>query len=186
MAHDRSERQDAQHDEWLVVRCQLGEREAFEELIDRWHPPLWKYLRRVIGEDDLAADAQQEVWLRAIRGIHRLRDGARLRAWLFGIAHHVVMDLWRRRYALPLVVDVETEGIAAVEPDGLEEEIETMHRELARLPVIEREVLTLFYLRELSIAQIAEALNVPSGTVKSRLFRARQLLRAELNGGGER
>ena len=73
-------------DELLVVRCQLGERPAFDDLIDRWHAPLWKYARRLTGSDDAAQEVAQDVWLRVLRGIHRLRDGARLRAWLFGIA----------------------------------------------------------------------------------------------------
>lgn len=50
-------------DELLVVRCQLGERAAFEELIERWHPPLWGYLRRVAGNDDAARDVIQDVWV---------------------------------------------------------------------------------------------------------------------------
>lgn len=61
-----------------------------------------------------------------------------------------------------------------------------MEHELARLPVTEREVLTLFYLRELSLAEVAEVLDVPVGTVKSRLFRARQLLRRGLDPEGTR
>jgi RNA polymerase sigma factor (sigma-70 family) len=61
-----------------------------------------------------------------------------------------------------------------------------MHRELTRLPVIEREVLTLYYLKELTLGQVADVLAVPVGTVKSRLFRARQLLRRELESNGRR
>ena len=55
-------------DELLVVRCQLGERSAFEELTERWHLPLWKYVRRVAGNDDAASDAIQDVWLRVSGG----------------------------------------------------------------------------------------------------------------------
>jgi DNA-directed RNA polymerase specialized sigma24 family protein len=62
-------------DEWLVVRCQLGERPAFDDLIRRWHEPLWKYIRRVAGQDETANDVAQDVWLRVLRGIGRLRDG---------------------------------------------------------------------------------------------------------------
>lgn len=177
---DTADTHDVRVDELLVVRCQLGERAAFEDLIDRWHGPLRGYVRRVAGGDEAADEALQEVWLRVFRGIHRLRDGAKLRSWLFGIAHHVAMDGWRRQYAAPLEADMDPVEIAADAPDDLEEELEAMHRELARLPFVEREVLTLFYLRELSMAEIAEALQVPVGTVKSRLFRARRLLRAEL------
>ncbi len=172
-------------DEWLVVRCQLGERPAFDELIERWNGPLWKYVRHVAGEDDAAQDAVQEVWLRVLRGINRLRDGAKLRPWLFGIARRVLMDRWRSKFAAPGASDVDVESLAAdYIPSDLEEDLAAVQRELTGLPVIEREVLTLFYLRELSLVEVSKVLDVPVGTVKSRLFRARQLLRNELETKG--
>ncbi len=73
-------------DEWLAVRCQLGERAAFDELIERYQGPLWRYVRRVAPDEDAAREVTQDAWLRVIRGIGRLRDPARLRPWLFGIA----------------------------------------------------------------------------------------------------
>lgn len=172
---------DPREEELLVVRCQLGERSAFDELIERWHPPLWKYVRRVTGDDDAAQDAVQDVWLRVLRGINRLRDGSKLRAWLFGIAHHVVMDRLRGQYASLTVDGIDLENVAVDEPSSdLEDDVATLHNELTQLPVTEREVLTLFYLRELSLAEVADVLGIPLGTVKSRLFRARQLLRQQL------
>jgi RNA polymerase sigma-70 factor (ECF subfamily) len=80
------------------------------------------------------------------------------------------------------VTDVDAiELPAAVDaPDDVEADLATVERELARLPVVEREVLTLFYLRELSLGEVADVLGVPAGTVKSRLFRARKLLRREI------
>lgn len=172
-------------DELLVIRCQLGERPAFDELIDRWHPPLWKYARRLSGGDDAAQEIEQDVWLRVLRGIHRLRDAAKFRAWLFGIARRVMMDRLRLRYAAPAAADVDLDTLAGDEtpPAG---DLEALHQELERLPVVEREVLTLFYLNELSLAEIAEVVGVPAGTVKSRLHRARRMLRAELDGPGVR
>lgn len=179
--------QRAKEDELLVVRCQLGERAAFDELTERWHPPLWKYVRRQVGEDDGAKDVAQDVWLRVLRGIGRLRDGSRLRPWLFGIARRALMDRLRYRYAAPFSSDTDVADLAADQTsDFLEEEIGDMEHELLRLPAIEREVLTLFYLRELSLAEVAEVLDVPVGTVKSRLFRARRLLRHGLNSEGTR
>ena len=76
-------------DELIVVRCQLGERAAFDELIQCWHKPLLRYARNLTGNDSAANDVVQEVWLRVLRGIARLRAGVKLRAWLFGLAHHV-------------------------------------------------------------------------------------------------
>lgn len=175
----------AQEDELLVLRCQLGERAAFDELTERWHPPLWKYVRRVAGGDDAAKDVAQDVWLRVLRGMGRLRDGSRLRPWLFGIARRALMDRLRQQYAGVPDPDIDVAELAADQPaDSLEDEIAAMESELERLPITEREVLTLFYLRELSLAEVAEVLAVPVGTVKSRLFRARRLLRHALDSKG--
>jgi RNA polymerase sigma-70 factor (ECF subfamily) len=171
----------SREDEWLTVRCQLGERPAFDELIQRWNAPLWEYLRRAAGEDEAARDLVQEVWLRVLRGIGRLREGSKLRPWLFGIARRALMDRLRTKYATPEVSDVDLSSLALAEVDtDLEADLANLQLELARLPFTEREVLTLFYLRELSLSEVAEVLAVPVGTVKSRLFRARQLLRHEL------
>lgn len=167
-------------DEWIAVRCQLGERAAFDELIQRWHGPIWKYLRRLAGEDDAAREIAQEVWIRVLRNISRLHDGSKLRAWLFGIAHRTWIDRLRQQYAAPVSIDVDLCELPDTEPDALELELSTMEQELARLPGIEREILTLFYLQELSLNEVAEALDIPTGTVKSRLHRARLLLRREL------
>jgi len=178
---------DPRRDEWLVVRCQLGERPAFDELIERWHDPLWRYARRLTGDDEAAQDVMQDVWLRVIRGIVRLRDGSKLGAWLFGIARRVLMDRLRAQYAAPPMSDLDVTALAAGDAAlDLEEEIAAMEHQLARLPLIEREVLTLFYLQELSLGDVAAVLDVPAGTVKSRLFRARQLLRRELTSKGSR
>jgi RNA polymerase sigma-70 factor (ECF subfamily) len=172
-------------DELLVIRCQLGERQAFDDLIDRWHEPLWKYAHRLTGSDDAAKEVAQDVWLRVLRGIHRLRDGSKLRAWLFGIARRTLMDRLRAQYARPAMTDVDlAEVVSNPVPDSIEDDLAALDQELARLPVIEREVLTLFYLQELSLAEIADVLAVPAGTVKSRLFRARQMLRKELTAKG--
>lgn len=156
-----------------MVRCQLGERAAFEELTRTRAGPLLSHLRRVAGVQ-AADDLAQEVWIRVLRGISGLREGARLKSWLFGIAHHVMMDHLRLRYAesaTPVDVFAEEEG------DGREEILAVLDTQLAALPALERETLTLYYLEELSLADLARIQTVPLGTVKSRLFRARTLLR---------
>jgi RNA polymerase sigma factor (sigma-70 family) len=169
---------DPRADELLAVRCQLGERDAFDALIARWHEPLWRYLARLSGNDDAARDLAQDTWLRVFRGIANLREPHKLRPWLFGIARRVAMDRLRALYARPPHADVQLDEIAAELPDvNLEEELATLESGLATLPIVEREALTLFYLRELSLEEIAGLLDVPVGTVKSRLFRARQMLR---------
>ena len=167
-------------DELLVVRCQLGESAAFEDLISRWHRPLWQYIRRMTGRDADAQDVLQDVWLRVIRGMAGLRDGSRAGGWLFGIARRVLMDRLRRQYAMPEVRNIDHEDVIEPEPDNRENDLEALDAVLEALPLLEREVLTLFYLRDLSLSDIADALSIPTGTVKSRLFRARRMARAAM------
>jgi RNA polymerase sigma factor (sigma-70 family) len=168
-------------DELLAIRCLLGEPAAFDALIQRWHAPLWKYARRLTGDEDAAGETVQETWLRILRGIGRLRDPSKLRPWIFGIARRTVMDRLRDKYAGPPLSEVDPADVAGPEESNDQAEvIGQMHEELAALPVIERDVLVLFYLEELSLVELADVLEVPIGTVKSRLFRARRMLRAEL------
>ena len=173
-------------DELLAIRCQLGERAAFDALIARWHEPLWRYLRRLAGNDDAARDLTQDTWMRVLRGIASLREPAKLRPWLFGIARRVAMDRLRFNYRRGVVEDVDFDELAAA---GFDEDLETeftaLEAGLARLALSEREALTLFYLRELTIDEIATLLDVPVGTVKSRLFRGRQAMRRKLTIAGD-
>jgi RNA polymerase sigma-70 factor (ECF subfamily) len=174
-------------DELLAIRCQLGEPAAFDDLIARWHAPLWSFVRRLVGEDDAAKEIFQDVWVRVIRGIPNLRDGSKLRAWLFGIARRTLMDRLRQQYARSPTIDIEIDELAA-DPSASDEaeELQQLEQALGELPILEREVVTLFYLQELSLNEVADALSVPVGTVKSRLFRARRLLRQALTARGVR
>jgi RNA polymerase sigma-70 factor (ECF subfamily) len=174
---------DPREDMLLAVRCQLGERAAFDDLIRRWASPLRRYVQRVVGNAEHSDELVQDIWLRVLQGIGRLQDPSRFRAWLFGIAHRRLMDRLRERYGSPLDPGADADGIAADLPDPDRDlEARELERGLQRLPAPEREVLSLFYLEELSLAEVAQVLAVPAGTVKSRLFRARKLLRIEITG----
>lgn len=165
----------------LAVRCQLGEPAAFEELVGLWHLRLWAYLLRLVGEPAAAEDALQETWLRVLRDIPRLRAPSRLVSWMFGIARHVAVDaLRRRRIHVELSAPEVLQIGAPTEVGALEESLVALESALPSLPFLEREVLTLFYLEELSLREVAEIQAVPEGTVKSRLFRARRLLQERL------
>ncbi|MFB8777946.1 RNA polymerase sigma factor [Streptomyces broussonetiae] len=165
----------------LVVRCQLGEREAFRELVALWHPRLWRYVRGMVGSPHLADDLAQEVWVAVVRGLPRLRQPERFAPWLFTIARRTVTDHLRQTYRAPETTAME-EATAVVADDDLSGVLTTMRIEagLAALPLLEREVLILFHLEDLPLAACAEVLGVPAGTVKSRLHRARRTLRHHL------
>lgn len=171
-------------DELLAVRCQMGEPGAFNDLIDRWSGPLWSFVRRLVDNDDQAREAIQDLWLRVIRGIPHLRDGSKLRPWLFGIARRALMDRLREQYARAPAVDTDVDDLPAEQPLYGADELAALAVAMGRLPILEREAVTLFYLQELSLGEIAETLMVPVGTVKSRLFRGRRLLRQHLTERG--
>ncbi|GAB7042189.1 MULTISPECIES: RNA polymerase sigma factor [Catenuloplanes] len=167
------------HDELLVVRAQLGERDAFADLVRAWHDPVHTFARRMIGPRD-ADDVAQEVWLAVVRGLPRLREPARFAPWLFRIARRSVTDRLRAEYAQPVA------EAAAAEPDvgDLVADRATIAAGLAGVPVRERELLILFYLQDLSLETCAEICDIPVGTVKSRLSRGRRLLRDALTPKG--
>ncbi|MFI7132295.1 RNA polymerase sigma factor [Nonomuraea sp. NPDC050153] len=197
-------------DELLVVRAQLGERAALAELVERWRVPVWTYVRRML-DAERADDVSQEVWLAVIRGLPRLREPARFAPWLFTIARRSVTDRLRSQYAREELAarDVAAEvpvegpvagpvagmaagpvaGMAAGPVAGMVEAIvdrAELVSALSELPVLEREILVLFYLEDLSVEDCAQICRIPAGTVKSRLNRARRLLRAHLEEKGTR
>jgi RNA polymerase sigma-70 factor (ECF subfamily) len=171
--------------ELLVARCQLGDQEAIDSLVEAWHGALWGYAISMTGDPEIAEDVVQEGWFRILRGIGKLRDASRLRAWLFSIVRRAFMDRLRHRYRHSLCEPLEEEP-ASPEP-ALEfewEENEMLYRSLQRLSSSDRETIVLFYLRELDLREVSEVLNIPVGTVKSRLHRARRDLRRALEDEG--
>lgn len=165
------------HSGLLVVRCRLGERAAFRELVELWHDPLWRYVRGMVGSSHVADDLAQEAWVSVVRGLPRLHEPERFAPWLFTIARRTVTDHLRRIYGAPQTAEVETDDVTA--DDGFGDVLTALEIEagLSALPPLEREVLILFHLEDLPLAGCAEVLGVPPGTVKSRLHRARRMLR---------
>jgi RNA polymerase sigma factor (sigma-70 family) len=170
-------------DELLVVRAQLGERAALAELVRAWHLPVWTYVRRML-DAGRADDVTQEVWLAVLRGLPRLREPARFAPWLFTIARRAVADRLREEYGRA----GETTDGEPVTDDPVEAATDraALVTALSGLPVLEREILVLFYLEDLSLEDCAQICQVPLGTVKSRLNRARRLLRDHLTERGLR
>jgi RNA polymerase sigma factor (sigma-70 family) len=163
----------------LVVRCQLGDESAWRALVEQWHPRLWRFVLRMLSDQTAAEDVLQTVWLRVVRSLIRLRDPDRLAAWIYRIARLAVADQLRHQYRQPLTVKIEdvTQVNLCLTAFQVGEEIEHGLRELH---VADREVVVLFYLEQLSVAEVAGICELPEGTVKSRLNRARFQMRDTL------
>ena len=164
-------------DELLVMECQDGSRQAMERLVSRWQKRLWRYALRLTGHSEAAWDVTQESWLAIVRGISRLNDPARFRPWAYRIVTNKAND-WIGKYGrttrLPPDFDCEARrpddqhGVTAAD----------LNHVLHKLSHSARTVLTLHYLEGFALADIAGILHVPRGTIKSRLYAARNELRA--------
>ena len=165
----------------LVRRCQQGDRAAFEELFGQFHPRLKYYVRRLDGARDHAEDILQNVWLKVIRKIGSLKNPQAFVAWLYTIARREVYGRGRSKDPFVELTDEHLEQVAGNGEVSFDaEDAARIHRALARLKPGHREILTLSFLEELSHREIAQVLGVNSGTVKSRVFYAKQALRTEL------
>lgn len=179
----------------LMQAVQTGDGQAFSALVHRYHAPLRGYVLRLTQDPHLTDDLVQEAFLRVYTRADTFGSGRSFRPWLYRIATNLFFDWQRRRRDTPvgLASDGTAAGLATgTDPagDGLasvvrSEEQQHVRAALARLGADHRAILLLRFDRELSLGEIAEALDLPVGTVKSRLFRALRQFRSQLDGGGQ-
>ncbi len=164
----------------LAVRCQLGDTDAWEILVRRWHPRLWRFIARMLSDRTAVEDVLQSVWLRVVRTLVQLREPEKLTAWLYGIARRTVADWLRKHYRYPPADEV---GEIPDWDRGIEMliAVDSVEMGLGRLHPSDREAVVLHYLEELPVAEVAEICGVPPGTIKSRLHRARRVIHSTLN-----
>jgi RNA polymerase sigma-70 factor (ECF subfamily) len=179
-------RRDAERvlDEYLAASARAGDRAALERLALRWEKKLVRHAARLTGDIELAREAAQDGWTDIVKGLPRLIDAATFPSWAFRIVTRRCADAIRRNLRRR-----RTEAAFAAEPvrtfddgSGVEASADAapLRRALASLPAEQRAAIALFHLEDLSVAEIAAALAVPAGTVKTRLMHARKKLRAAL------
>lgn len=168
--------------ELLALRCRRGDRAAWEELIHTWEPRLQYFIRRIVCDEADTWDILQETWLRVLKGFGSLSDLRSLVPWLYRVARNTALSHIRSR-EMPCESLQDYPDLFANEPAGQPfdfTDAEQVHRGLLALSLPHREVLTLFFLENLSVEEIAAALEMPPGTVKSRLHYAKRELRKVL------
>lgn len=175
---------DAVRNNLLVLRAQAREEGAFSELVAQYERRVLYYIHRLLGEADLA-DVMQEIWIRVFLKIPTLRASGSFRAWLYRIAHDVAVSHLRKKERREIVglADEELPN-AGQATDWNEFELlqraDLLHEALGKLSLPHREVLTLRFLEELELAEIAEVVGCSAGTVKSRLHYGKAALRTLL------
>lgn len=165
----------------LVAQARKGDQAAFEQLVRRHQRYVFNVAYRVLGDTVEAEDVTQEAFVRAWRGLAGFREQARFTTWLYRITHNLCLNrLPKLRRELLQVEPLEDilDDAAPAPPDLLEarEQMAFLHAELGRMPEKYRLVLSLRYLQHLSYEEIATALGVPLGTIKTHIHRARRLL----------
>lgn len=159
----------------LVLRAQSGERDAFDALLREIGPPLVRYVARVTGDTALAEDVVQETFIAIVRKIAWLSDPDLFRAWAFRIAsREAFRALKKKRISVELPEEIATE-VEHADPW----QRERLLASLEKLSPASRAVITLHYLEELSLSEVAAVLDVGLGTVKSRLGYGLAQLRKE-------
>jgi len=170
----------------LVQAARRHDVHAWDTLLQQHQLPLFAFAMELVRHREAALDIVQETFAGAVRHLGSLRDDAKFKSWLFGIAHQKCLQHFRKTLRRAAVfaetdelVDEALDPTAGDPRDLLlrEEETSAFFALVERLPLAQRETLLLHVLEDFSLAEIAEISGVPVGTVKSRLFHAKGALR---------
>ncbi len=172
----------------LVRSACLGRSESFEELVNRYQRPITSYVFRIVGEYEASLDVTQEVFIKVYNSLDKYSDQYKFSTWLYRIAHNAAIDHLRRN-------NVSLYSIEAENADGtFQFQLESdrpnpeQDREMSEwrteiesvvhcLPAAYRDLIVLRHGQDMSYDEIAEITSLPLGTVKNRLFRAREMMR---------
>lgn len=168
---------------WMVLRAQSGDREALNDLLKAVQEPLYRYILSLARDQNLSEDILQEVFIRIYRKLGWLREPGVFRSWAYRIAtRETVRHLKReRRWDDQIRDEAALQAIPAPPREEFgAEHLEQLSRSLENLSPASRAVLALYYLHEMSLIEVAGILEIPLGTVKSRLSYGLRSLRQKL------
>jgi len=172
------------NDEELVVLVQMGDQDSFGTLVERYENKLLRYGRKFLSTHEDIEDIVQDVFINSYRNIQSFDPSLRFSPWIYRIAHNAFANALRKRSRNPLFfVDFDTFLAHPIyeDPEPVEKEREQLKKQLDvvldRISPKYREVLVLHYLEDLSYKEMADILEVPTGTIGIRLKRAREALK---------
>lgn len=168
----------------LVERCRRGDEGAFQELVDRYKDLVFALIARTVQDRSRAEDLAQDVFLRIHRGLPYFRGEARLSTWIYRIVANVCLQDQTRPKGGRDTVSLDDDGargrVTVSATDRRFDDLELrdrLEKAIARLPAHYRLLIAAHYLQGVLYEDLAEALQLPLGTVKTQLFRAKQQLR---------
>ena len=177
-------------DRELVATAAQGLEGSFEELVRRYQRPISAYVYRMVGDYDIALDLTQEIFIKIYASLARYRPEFKFSTWIYKIAHNAAVDHLRRTSTREQSLMIGTDGDQfdmPIESGRLSPEQESEQRErrieietvVRALPANYRELVILRHSQDLSYEEIVEVTGLPLGTVKNRLFRAREMMRQQ-------
>ena len=167
-------------DEWLVMSAQAGDARAFERLHARWQMRIARAAYRYTACPETARDLAQDCWVGIWKGLGRLQDPSRFRAYAFGVLHRRGADYIRGAITRRARHATLQEGEDIPDPAS-QAERSALNQAFAALSADQRLAAHLHFVEGLTLNEIADAQSIPTGTAKSRLFHARRKLKAALN-----
>ena len=174
----------------LVARAIKGREDGFNELVRRYQRPIAAYVYRMVGDYDAALDLTQEVFIKIYSSLERYRPEFKFSTWIYKIAHNASVDHLRRLSSREQALSTEVDGeeremtvmsrkLSPEQEYAVEERRAEIERVVRQLPAVYRELIILRHQHDLSYDEIAEVTSLPLGTVKNRLFRAREMMRQQ-------
>jgi RNA polymerase sigma-70 factor (ECF subfamily) len=179
--------------EKLAEGLRRSDPSIFDALLEQYQHRLFRYLLSITGNRAVSEDLFQETWLRVLERGYQFRPKWKFEVWLFSIARHLAIDLARRKKSDSLDQLMDPEAGIGFEPTGSDptplehlmsgERSERMSNFLGNIPAVYREVLTLRFHEDLALEEMAELIQVPLSTVKSRLYRGLESLKKQIEVG---
>lgn len=170
-------------DAYLVASARLGDRSALGILVTRWNGKLITHAWRLLRDEEAAKDAVQEGWAEIVRGLPQLREDHAFATWAYRIvSRRCARQIGHIRGERRLAAEMEAAPFERQAPEPSVLDVEAVQRAIRILPAEQQAAIALFYLEDMSVAEVAVALNVPAGTVKTRLMHARRKMRDALKG----
>jgi RNA polymerase sigma-70 factor (ECF subfamily) len=168
-------------DQAIVRECRKGNRKAFARLVDRYQKPIFNAARRLVNDDDDAQDITQNVFLKVFDNLERYDPRHKFYSWLFRIAVNESLDLLQRRGRQQAIDEEPASPDRNPEDSTRSAELSGMIQDaLMDMKTDHRTVIVLRHFQQFSYRDMAELLDIPEKTVKSRLFTARRILRDRL------
>lgn len=170
--------------ELLIIRCQANDKVAQGLLWRRWNRKVMKWSYDFIKDQDLAYEIAQESWISILNGIGRLKDVSLFRFWAYRIVQRRAADWIKKEQRQRVSVEAvkyETDQFTSSQIEKKLDPVDSMLIAIKSLPQTQQEILRLFYLEKTPIKVLTKLLNKPEGTIKSRLFHAKELLKKKLN-----